>query len=87
MSAPPPPLDLSSGPGSTVALRSGIRMPVLGLGVWKAGPGAPTRDAVRAALDEGYRLIDTASMYGNEADVGAAVRASGIPRGEIFLST
>lgn len=62
-------------------------MPVLGLGVWKVAAGAPTREAVRSALAAGYRLVDTAAMYGNEAAVGEAVRASGVPRDELFVTT
>ncbi|HEV2166055.1 MAG TPA: aldo/keto reductase [Thermoplasmata archaeon] len=79
--------DLSKGIRSTVEIRPSVSMPVLGLGVWQAAAGAPTQGAVRAALDAGYRLIDTAAMYGNEADVGAAVRASGLPREEVFVTT
>jgi diketogulonate reductase-like aldo/keto reductase len=74
-------------PGSTVTLRGGVEMPRLGLGVWQSAPGEETRDAVAAALAAGYRLVDTARAYRNEADVGAAVRASGIPRGDLFVTT
>jgi diketogulonate reductase-like aldo/keto reductase len=62
-------------------------MPRLGLGVFQSPPGDETRRAVGWALEEGYRLIDTAAMYGNEADVGAAVRASQVPRSEVFVTT
>ncbi|HYS73001.1 MAG TPA: aldo/keto reductase [Thermoplasmata archaeon] len=62
-------------------------MPVLGLGVWRAASGKETQRAVATALDVGYRLIDTAKLYGNERDVGRAVRASKIPRDEIFITT
>lgn len=62
-------------------------MPVLGLGVWKTRSGKECTDAVRWALEAGYRHIDTAKIYGNEADVGAAIRDSGIPRKEIFITT
>jgi len=62
-------------------------MPVLGLGVFQSPPGAETRQAVAWALEEGYRLIDTAALYGNEADVGEAVRASGIARKDVFVTT
>jgi len=78
------PLD---GLASRVALPDGGRMPVLGLGVFQSPPGEATRRAVGWALETGYRLIDTAAMYGNEADVGAAVRDSGLPRQEIFVTT
>ncbi len=72
---------------STVALRGGVRMPLLGLGVWQTPPGEETRRAVLAALRAGYRLVDTARAYRNEEDVGAAVRESGLPRDEIFVTT
>ncbi len=61
-------------------------MPVLGLGVWQIR-GKDGVAAVRHALDVGYRLIDTASMYGNETEVGQAVRESGVPRDEVFVTT
>jgi diketogulonate reductase-like aldo/keto reductase len=72
---------------SRVRLNQGPEMPVLGLGVFQSPPGTETRRAVAWALEAGYRLIDTAAMYGNEADVGAAVRASRVPREEIFITT
>jgi methylglyoxal/glyoxal reductase len=72
---------------STVTLRGGVEMPILGLGVWQAAAGAETRNAVRTALELGYRLVDTARAYRNEEDVGAAIRDSGLPRGEVFVTT
>ncbi len=60
---------------------------MLGLGVYQSPPGAVTRQAVAWALELGYRHIDTATLYENEADVGEAVRASGIPREEVFVTT
>ena len=72
---------------SRATLNDGHKMPVLGLGVWQAASGKETRTAVATALQVGYRLIDTAKMYANERDVGAAVRQSGIPRDEIFVTT
>src|SRR5712692_297147 len=72
---------------SRVTLNDGSNMPVLGLGVWQAAAGKETRKAVAHALETGYRLIDTAKLYGNERDVGIAVRESGIPREEIFVTT
>jgi diketogulonate reductase-like aldo/keto reductase len=72
---------------ATLRLNTGAEIPQVGLGVWQSPRGAGTRDAVLAALRFGYRHIDTARIYGNEADVGAAVRDSGIPRGEIFVTT
>ena len=72
---------------SRITLSDGAKIPVLGLGVWQAGAGKETRKAVSAALESGYRLIDTAKLYGNERDVGAAVKESRIPRDEIFVTT
>jgi diketogulonate reductase-like aldo/keto reductase len=70
---------------STVTLANGVAMPRLGLGVFRAG--RDTYDAVRAALDLGYRHVDTAAVYGNEGDVGRAIRESGVPREQIFVTT
>jgi len=70
-----------------VTLNDGSQMPVLGLGVYQAPPGRTTHAAVKVALECGYRLIDTAALYRNEADVGNAVRASGIPREDVFITT
>src|SRR3954451_22485352 len=69
-----------------VKLNNDVTMPALGLGVFQTPPDE-TRDAVRAALDAGYRHIDTAAAYGNEREVGEAVRASGLNRSDIFLET
>jgi 2,5-diketo-D-gluconate reductase B len=63
-----------------------LRMPALGLGTWPM-KGAECQAAVEGALALGYRHIDTAEMYGNEEAVGAALAATGVPRGEIFLTT
>ena len=70
-----------------LVLNNGVTIPRMALGVFRSGAGAGTRDAVRAALSAGYRHIDTAQIYRNEAEVGDAVRASGIPRSEIFVTT
>jgi 2,5-diketo-D-gluconate reductase A len=70
----------------TVELASGTKMPVLGLGTWQAR-GRSAVDAVRRALELGYRHIDTATAYGNEEQVGQAVAESGVPREEIFVTT
>jgi diketogulonate reductase-like aldo/keto reductase len=70
-----------------VTLRSGVQLPRVGLGVYQAARGEGTRAAVREALRLGYRHIDTARIYGNEDDVASAVRASGVPRGEVFITT
>ena len=69
-----------------VTLNNGVELPGLGLGVFQTPPDE-TRDAVRAALDAGYRHIDTAAAYGNERDVGDAVRGSELDRSDIFLET
>jgi diketogulonate reductase-like aldo/keto reductase len=70
-----------------VKLNNRIEMPVFGLGTYQTRSGEETRKAVGYALEVGYRHIDTAAMYGNEKDVGEAVRESGIPRQEIFVTT
>jgi diketogulonate reductase-like aldo/keto reductase len=75
----------TNGPGEVV-LRDGARMPRIGLGVFQVPP-EQTAAAVTAALAAGYRLIDTASAYRNEREVGEAVRASGLARGEVFVTT
>mgnify|MGYP001820933274 CR=1 FL=1 len=72
---------------STVPLHGAVDIPLLGFGVYKVEPGAETEDAVAAALDLGYRHIDTAALYRNEADVGTAIAASGIARSELFITT
>jgi diketogulonate reductase-like aldo/keto reductase len=72
---------------STLPLRGGVPIPVLGLGVYQSRPGAETRDAVKTALALGYRHVDTARVYGNERDVGAALRESGVPREDVFVTT
>ena len=69
-----------------VELVSGTKMPLLGLGTWQAR-GRSAVEAVRRALQLGYRHIDTATMYGNESQVGQAVAESGVPRAEIFVTT
>ena len=72
---------------STVKLNNGVSLPLLGLGVYLMRPGRETYQAVRTALETGYRLVDTASIYKNEEDVGKAVRDSGIRREEVFITT
>jgi diketogulonate reductase-like aldo/keto reductase len=72
---------------STLPLRGGVEIPALGLGVYQSRPGEETRDAVKVALAAGYRHVDTARAYRNERDVGEALRESGVPRDEIFLTT
>lgn len=70
-----------------VTLNNGVKMPVLGFGVYQIPDHAQCRRAVADALEVGYRLIDTAAAYFNEEAVGAAIRESGIPREELFLTT
>jgi 2,5-diketo-D-gluconate reductase A len=70
----------------TVTIADGVAMPLLGLGTWQA-TDREAYDAVRAALKVGYRLIDTATFYGNEAAIGRAVRESGLSRAEVFVTT
>jgi len=72
---------------STIELNDGHAIPRLGLGVWLIAAGQNCESAVRAALDAGYRHIDTAAFYGNEASVGKAIRASGIAREQIYVTT
>lgn len=69
-----------------VMLNNGIEMPMIGFGVYQVSD-ADTEKAVVDALNAGYRLLDTAAVYGNEAGVGRAIRTSGIPREEIFVTT
>lgn len=71
----------------TIALDHGGPMPRFGLGTFRSPAGRETRDAVGWALEAGYRLVDTAALYGNESDVGAAVRESGLPREDVFVTT
>jgi diketogulonate reductase-like aldo/keto reductase len=71
----------------TFTLANRVEIPKIGFGTWQIPEGAETYDAVAAALRAGYRHIDTARAYGNEASVGRAVRDSGIPRDQIFVTT
>src|SRR5437879_951498 len=71
----------------THALVDGNQIPLLGLGVWQVPNGPTTVNAVRWALELGYRHIDTAQVYGNEESVGRALRDSGIPRDQLFITT
>ena len=70
-----------------VQLKHGLKIPQLGLGVYQTPDGDQTVQAVKWALNAGYRHIDTAKIYGNEASVGKGIRESGVDRGEIFLTT
>lgn len=70
-----------------VQLNNGVNIPQLGLGVFRTEEGDQTRNAVRWALEAGYRHIDAAKIYGNEKSVGDGMRESGVARSEIFLTT
>jgi 2,5-diketo-D-gluconate reductase A len=70
----------------TVTLNTGHALPLLGLGTWPLNDAQAT-EAVPAALAQGYRLVDTAARYGNEAGVGRGIAAAGIPRSELFVTT
>ncbi|WP_223634610.1 aldo/keto reductase [Planococcus sp. 4-30] len=71
----------------TVTLNNGVKMPVMGLGVFKVEDGNVVTQAVKDAIKNGYRSIDTASFYDNEAGVGLGIKESGIPREELFVTT
>lgn len=71
----------------TFKLHNGVKMPVLGLGVYKAGNGKEVINAIHNSFEAGYRHIDTASFYANEEGVGEAIRLSGLNRSEVFLTT
>jgi 2,5-diketo-D-gluconate reductase A len=73
--------------GRTCVLADGNQLPMLGLGVWQVPNGPVCVNAVRWALELGYRHIDTAQAYGNEESVGQALRESGVPRDEVFITT
>ena len=72
---------------NTVTLNNGVAMPMLGLGVYQIDDASLCEQIVRDALRAGYRLIDTAAAYGNEEAVGRAVKRSGVPREDIFITT
>src|SRR5205807_9544471 len=80
-------LNAATSGGGARLLADGNQVPVLGLGVWQVPAGRECVDAVRWALDAGYRHIDTAQAYGNEESVGRALRDSGVPREEVFITT
>jgi len=72
---------------STVKLNNGVLIPQVGLGVFLSKKGQETESAVRWALEIGYRHIDTAAAYDNEEDVGKALKSSGVPRDQVFVTT
>jgi len=71
----------------TYKLSNGVEIPVLGYGTWQTPDGETARDSVKAALEAGYRHIDTAAAYGNEVSVGEGIAQSGVKREDIFLTT
>jgi len=71
----------------TIALNNGVEMPLLGLGVFQMSDLAECERAVLTALEAGYRLFDTASLYNNEQAVGQALHKGGVPRSELFITT
>jgi diketogulonate reductase-like aldo/keto reductase len=68
-------------------MSNGVHIPKIGFGTWQIPDGPEAYDATRVALDAGYRHIDTARAYGNEASVARAIRDSGVPREEVFITT
>lgn len=72
---------------STMVLTGDVTMPRLGLGTYKSRPGSEVEHSVEFALRHGYRLVDTAALYDNEAGVGAGLTASGVVRADVFLTT
>jgi diketogulonate reductase-like aldo/keto reductase len=79
--------DVVTADGRARKLADGNEIPLVGLGVWQVPNGAECVDAVRWALELGYRHIDTAQAYGNEESVGQGLRESGVPREEVFITT
>ena len=79
--------DAVTADGRARVLADGNEIPLLGLGVWQVDNDRECVDAVRWALDVGYRHIDTAQAYGNEESVGRGLRESGVPRQEVFITT
>ena len=72
---------------SCVELNNGVKMPYLGLGVFRSPAGEVTRSAVRTALENGYRMVDTARIYCNERSVGRGLQDSALPREQYFVTT
>ena len=71
----------------TYTLNNGVKIPIIGFGTWQTPSGEVAKESVLAALNSGYRHIDTAAAYGNEESVGEAIKASGINRHELFVTT
>lgn len=70
----------------TFTLNNGVKMPVMGLGVWKVKDGAEVKSAIEYAVKAGYRSIDTAAAYGNEEGVGDGIKSCGVSRDELFYN-
>jgi diketogulonate reductase-like aldo/keto reductase len=79
-------VDMRADEMRAVTLAGGVAMPIVGFGTWQL-KGQPAYQAVRVALEAGYRHIDTATMYGNEDQVGRAISDSGLDRGDVFITT
>src|SRR5690606_14956685 len=77
----------AKGLADAVTLHNGVKMPWLGLGVWQVEEGSQVEQSVAEAIRCGYRSIDTAAAYRNEAGVGKAVRESGVKREDLFITT
>lgn len=71
----------------TFTLSNGVKIPCIGFGTWEAADGDVAVSSVLSAIEAGYRHIDTAAAYGNEASVGEAIRRSGVPREELFITS
>ncbi|WP_334328571.1 aldo/keto reductase [Companilactobacillus sp. HBUAS59699] len=71
----------------TYTLSNGVEIPIVGFGTWQTPDGEVAKQSVKAAIDAGYRHIDTAAAYGNEDSVGEGIKASGIKRDDLFLTT
>lgn len=71
----------------TYTLQNGVKIPCIGYGTWQTPDGETTANCVKAAIENGYRHIDTAFAYGNEASVGEGIRAAGVAREELFITT
>ena len=80
-------MNVATQPGKTRSLADSNSIPLLGLGVWQVPDGPECVNAVRSALELGYRHIDTAQAYGNEQSVGQGLRESGVRRDEVFITT
>ena len=80
-------MNVATQSGKTRSLADSNSIPLLGLGVWQVPDGPECVNAVRSALELGYRHIDTAQAYGNEQSVGQGLRESGVRRDEVFITT